>query len=73
MARILERGITLFHPYSRNKSDYADLINFSCCFWNRLVRDNGVMKLASAFNISPNLIHHFELVKGTYQTKEKQN
>ena len=24
MARILERGITLFHPYSRNKSDEKD-------------------------------------------------
>ena len=32
MARILERGITLFHPYSRNKSDYADLIYFLVVF-----------------------------------------
>ena len=35
---ILERGITLIHPYSRNKSDYTDLIYVSCCFCNRLVR-----------------------------------
>ena len=39
MVGILEKGITLNHPYSRNKSDYTDLIYFSCCFYNRLVRE----------------------------------
>ena len=34
---ILERGITVIHPNSRNKYDYTDFINFSCCFCNRLV------------------------------------
>ena len=29
LARILKSGITLVHPYSRNKSDFTDLI-FSC-------------------------------------------
>ena len=32
MARILERGITLIHRYSRNKSDYVDFIYFSLVF-----------------------------------------
>ena len=65
MACILERGITLIHPYSKNKSDYADLINFSCCLKleQTIVRDNGGMKITTAFNTSPNLIYHFELVK----------
>ena len=37
LAHILERDITLVHPYSRNKSDNTDLIYF-CCFCSRLVR-----------------------------------
>ena len=35
-ARILERGTTLFHPYSRNKSDLQDKFIFFLLFlkWN---------------------------------------
>ena len=31
LACILESGIILVHPFSRNKSDFTGLI-FSCCF-----------------------------------------
>ena len=32
IVRILERGITLIYPYSRNKSNYTDLIIFLIVF-----------------------------------------
>ena len=60
MVRILERGITLVCPYSRNKSDYTDLIYFSCSFSKG---NNSEVEMTLAFNNSSDLIHRFELVK----------
>ena len=62
MAHILERGITLFHPYSRNKSDYADL--FFLLFLKQIGKgNNDEIKFSTAFNNSSYFIHYFELVK----------
>ena len=63
LVRILKRGITLIHPYSRNKSD-KDLFIFSCCVWNGIKRRIIVKtEMAWVFNTSPNFIHCFELIK----------
>ena len=43
-ARIIERGITLIHPYCRNKSGYTDFIYFSCKQTSISKGSNGEMK-----------------------------
>ena len=45
LARILERGITLVHPYSRNKSDNTRLDLFFLLFLKPTSKGNGEMKV----------------------------
>ena len=62
MVRILERGITLFHPYSRNKSHKKDKFYLSFCFRNGTVKGNmviGEIEVATAVSISAKYIQHF--------------
>ena len=64
MARILERGITLIHPCSRNKSKRSSLIFLVVSKWKSRPKGNhGEIQVTSAFNTSLNFIHRFELVK----------
>ena len=69
MAHILERGITLIHPYYRNKSDQKDkffeklfLVVFEIC----KVNDDEITYT------SVNFIHHLDLVKIIYKINENQ-
>ena len=70
-------------PYSLKKNNFNPLL-FQYLVWVHKVElffllflkqfgkgNNGETKITSAFNTSPNLIHHFELVKWIYKTQEQ--
>ena len=60
LVRILERGITLFHSYSRNKSDYKNKLLYSMLFskWNSKGK-HGEIAVTSDLSTSPNLFFSF--------------
>ena len=64
MVRILERGIILIHPCSKNKSDKWTCLYFLIVFLS-LKGNNCEIEMLLVFNTGtfPNLIHHLGPVK----------
>ena len=74
MVCILERGITLVYPYSRNKSDQKDKFTFFFLFFKQNGEGNSIeLVMTSALNTTPKLIHRSELVKLTCKTKDQKS
>ena len=70
MARILKRGITLFHSYSSNKAKRTSL--FFVLPWDWIsTGKHGETEMTSAFSTFPNFIHCFELLKLACKSKDE--
>ena len=72
MARILERGITLVHTYSRNKSDFKDLIYFLYVFWKRPAKEIRWNESGLSIQYFSKLDSPFWAGKIKLQTKERK-